>query len=112
MKSSKTRIRLCHHVEREPGAIAFAVLVPMRELVFTQALDSLDETIGHRVKELRAELIDGLVEQAKIDRALIEQRFSVFPRLSRFPISKNKPSVFVQNPVRHNERICRPLSVK
>src|ERR1022692_4089069 len=66
MEGAETGARLGHHVQRQPGAIALAVAVPVFQLVFAQALNGLDEAIGHGVQQLGAQRFYGFIQKSQI----------------------------------------------
>src|SRR5208282_5442312 len=111
MKRAEAGVGFRHHVQREPGAITFAVLVPVHKLVLAETLNRLYQAVGHGIEEFGAHLLDGLVEQGKIDGALGQQRLAVLASLSCLPFTEHQTSVLVQNAVCHDQGICRPPAV-
>ena len=63
MERTEPGASLGHHVQTEPGAIGFPILIPVFEFVFTHALDSLRQTAGHGHCKLINQFVYFLVEQ-------------------------------------------------
>ena len=105
------RIRLGHHVEREPGAVAFAVAVPVLELVLAHALDRLRQAVGHRVEQFRGEVVDGGIEQREIDRAALHQGLRFIARRAALRLAHDDAAEFVDHFVGHDQRIRDPLVI-
>src|ERR1039458_2262674 len=63
MKRAEAGVGFRHHVQREPSAVALAVLVPIHEFVLAETLNRLYEAVGHRIEKLCAHLLNGIVEQ-------------------------------------------------
>src|ERR1019366_4400274 len=84
MEGAEAGARLSHHVQRQPRAIGLAVAVPVFQLVFAQALNGLDEAIGHGVEQLGAQRLYGFIQHCQIYGTFGEHRLALFALLSGF----------------------------
>src|ERR1019366_9378442 len=111
MEGAETRARLGHHVQRQPGAIALAVAVPVFQLVFAQALNGLDEAIGHGVQQLGAQRFYSFIKQRQIYGTFGQQFLALLALLSGFRFADQQPAVFINHAIGNHQWIRYPLSV-
>src|SRR5947209_8447150 len=67
VEGREPRRRLGGHVERQPGAVGLAVLVPVLELLLAQALQRLARAVRERVRQAGGGPVHRLVEAGEID---------------------------------------------
>src|SRR5579859_5133695 len=67
MERAETGVGLGHHVKRQPCAAAFAIAVPVLELMLAQALDRPGQAVRHGVEQLRAHIVHGVIQQFEIN---------------------------------------------
>src|SRR3990172_10426561 len=77
VEGANTRAGLVHHVQRQPGAGVLLVGVPVVKLRFAQLLQALGQALGEGLDQLRAQLLDLLVEQREVDLSPLDQRLSL-----------------------------------